>query len=354
MNCQQKKKNGEIEIFRLVFCLAVLFTHLGAFFGMGLFQRGAFAVEFFFLVSGYFMARTAERAEAVSFDDTISFLVRKVKSFLPYYVGAVIVHLIVFRIIICHTSLYNLLAGAAQLIPEALFLQMGGFATESIINIPAVWYLSTMLLSMLILYPFAVRFKKSYGIVFLILAIFGIGYLVRIHNGFIVVFRTKDCGLLYDGMLRGLCETALGAACYQMSKYISKTIVSSYKLFLTLIKYAGYIISVVYVFSGISNKYEPIVLIIMAGCLVLTASEVTYNIPYSKFTAFCGGFSLPLYLFHSVVLRCISSIRGTEKLSATETVFVVITILVMSFIFKCLCDIIMKLLKKKSDTDEVH
>lgn len=231
---------------------------------------------------------------------------------------------------------------------------MGGFATESILNIPAVWYLSAMLLSMLILYPLAVKFKNSYGVICLVLAIFGIGYLVRIHNGSIADFRTKDCGLLYYGMLRGLCETALGAACYQMSKYISKTIASSYKLFLTLIKYAGYIISVVYVFSGISNKYEPIVLIIMTGCLVLTASEVTYNIPYNKFTAFCGGFSLPLYLFHSVVLRCISSIRGTEKLSTAETVFVIITIVVMSFIFKCLCDLAMKLIKRKSGAAEVH
>ena len=350
MSCQQKKKNGEIEIFRLVFCLAVLFTHLGGFFGMGSFQRGAFAVEFFFLVSGYFMARTAERTETVSFDDTISFLVRKVKSFLPYYVGAVLIHLVVFRLILCHTSFYDLVTGAVQFIPEILFLQMGGFATESIINVPAVWYLSTMLLSMLILYPFAVRFKRSYGIVFLILAIFGIGYLVRIHNGFIVVFRTKDCGLLYDGMLRGLCETALGAVCYQFSRYITKKTYSSVqKILLTIAKYIGYLISVVYVFSSISSKYEPIVLIIMTGCLVLTASDVTYNIPFNKFTSFCGSLSLPLYLFHAVVLRCIVSVRGAEKLSAAETVIVVLMIMVLSLAFKYLCDLVMKLIKRRSN-----
>lgn len=349
MNCQQKKKNGEIEIFRLIFCLAVMFTHLSGFFGMGLFQRGAFAVEFFFLVSGYFMARTAERTETVSFDDTISFLVRKVKSFLPYYVGAVLIHLVVFRLILCHTSFYDLVTGAVQFIPEILFLQMGGFATESIINVPAVWYLSTMLLSMLILYPFTVKFKRSYGIVFLILAIFGIGYLVRIHNGFIVVYRTNDCGLLYDGMLRGLCETALGAVCYQLSRYIKqKTYSSVKKTLLTIAKYIGYLISVVYVFSSISNKYEPVVLIIMTGCLVLTASDVTYNIPFNKFTSFCGSLSLPLYLFHAVVLRCIVSVRGAEKLSAAETVIVVLMIMVLSLAFKYLCDLVMKLIKRRS------
>ena len=350
MNRQQKKKNGEIELFRLVFCLAVMCTHLSSFFKMGLFQRGAFAVEFFFLVSGFFMAKSAEHAQSVSFDDTISFLVRKVKGFFPYYVVAVIIHLVVFRIIICHTSLNDLLAGAAQLIPEALFLQMGGFATESIINIPAVWYLSAMLLSMLVLYPLAVKFKNSYGVICLVLAIFAIGYLVRIHNGSIVVFRTDDCGLLYDGMLRGLCETALGAVCYQFSRYITKKTYSSMqKLLMTIAKYIGYLISVAYVFSNISNKYEPIVLIIMTGCLVLTVSDVTYNIPFSKFTSFCGSLSLPLYLFHAVVLRCISSIRGAEKLSATETVIVVLMIMVLSLAFKYLCDLVMKLIKRGSN-----
>lgn len=219
MNCK-KEKNGEIEILRLVFCFAVMLCHLSSNFGMLQFKRGTFAVEFFFLVSGFFMARTAERTETVSFDDTIGFLSRKISTFLPYYIGAVLIHLVVFRLIICHTSLHNLLTGIIKLIPEFIFLQMGGFATESIINVPAVWYLSAMLLSMLILYPFAVKFKKSYGVVFLILAIFGIGYLVRKHNGYIVVFRTTDCGLLYDGMLRGLCETALGAVCYKFSEYI--------------------------------------------------------------------------------------------------------------------------------------
>lgn len=97
-------------MFRLVFCLAVMSTHLNSAFDMGLFQRGTFAVEYFFLVSGLFMAKSAERSQSVSFDDTISFLVRKLKGFFPYYVGAVIFYLVVFRIIICQTSLYDLLA----------------------------------------------------------------------------------------------------------------------------------------------------------------------------------------------------------------------------------------------------
>lgn len=114
------------------------------------------------------------------------------------------------------------------------------------------------------------------------------------------------------------------------------------KVLLTIAKYIGYLICVAYVFSSISNKYEPVVLIIMTCSFVLTVSDVTYNIPCNRFTSFCGRLSLPLYLFHSVVLRCIASICGAEKLSATQTLVVVLIIMVMSLAFKYLCDLVMK------------
>ena len=301
----QKKRNGEIELLRILFCLAVVGTHLNAYFKPEMFKEGVFAVEFFFLVSGYFMAKSAERAESLTFGDTMSFLSRKFKSFFPYYIVSVLIYFIVYRVILLHISLSETITGALYLIPEMMFLQMGGFATESVLNIPAVWYLSAMMISMLVLYPIAVRFRKSYGIIFLIGAIFGLGYLIRLHGGYIAVFRTTDAGLLYDGMLRGLCETALGAFCYQFSMFIKRDISKLKKILLTAVKYACYIVTLVFVFSNFGNKYQPVVLVILTCAFILTTSEIAYNIPYCKFVAFCGRFSLPLYLFHSVVFRCI-------------------------------------------------
>lgn len=249
------KRNCEIDFLRIIFCLAVVLTHFNAFFGFGLFNRGTFGVEFFFLVSGYFMARSAEKITDDNYTlNTLVFIKNKMMAFLPYYFGAVVVHFVVLRVFIEHRSLWDLGVHFVKLIPEAFFLQMGGFATDSILNIPAVWYLSAMILSMLVLFPLTIKFKKSYGIVFLVFAIFGLGYIVRQHNGYLYAFRTNDMGFFYDGMLRGLCEVALGAAFYQICGIITenaKSIPKRTKVMLTVLKYCG-LLPLVHLYSRVS------------------------------------------------------------------------------------------------------
>ena len=74
-------KNGEIELLRLIFCISVVFTHLNSFFNIGVFSRGTFGVEFFFLVSGYFMAKSAEKVVDNKYTyNTIWFIFKKIRS----------------------------------------------------------------------------------------------------------------------------------------------------------------------------------------------------------------------------------------------------------------------------------
>ncbi len=314
------KRNGEIEFFRIIFCIAVVLTHFNSYFKLGLFNRGTFGVEFFFLVSGYFMARSAEKIADDNYtQNTIVFIKNKMLTFMPYYIGAVIVHFVVLRVFIEHRSLWDLGVHIVKLIPESVFLQMGGFATESWVNVPAVWYLSAMLLSMLVLFPLTIKFKKSYGIIFLVFAIFGLGYIVRQHGGYLVAFRTNDMGFFYDGMLRALCEVGLGASFYQICGFITENaskeneINKQKKVLLTILKYCGYIAVSAFVFSSINNKYEPIALVVLSICFILTNSGYTYNIPYNSVIGWLGRFTLPLYLFHSVVFRCMTVAFGVDK-----------------------------------------
>lgn len=333
-------KNGEIEFFRLVFALSVVGVHLNGFFHLDLFQRGAFGVEFFFLVSGYFMARSAERTAELDMAAVCGFLKRKVFGFLPYYAGAVLIQLVALRICLQRVDLHWLVTNAVKFIPELLFLQMGGFATESAINVAAVWYLSALLLALLLLYPIAVRYKKTYGVIFLPLAIFSIGYLNRLHGGYLVVFRTQDSGLFYDGMLRAIGEVALGAACYQLGGCLrGKSLSRVEKIGLTLFKFAGYTAFAAYTFSSFSREYEAPMLILLTVCFLLTGSEITYNIPYNGVTAFCGAISLPLYLFHAVLLRCIVVFWDSGVPTTPQLLLIVLGILLFSLLCKSLCDL---------------
>ena len=68
--------NGQIELLRFLFCMAVLFFHAEKYFlgepsSLGgfkpyFFVHGAVGVEFFFVCSGFFMARSIKRSIARS------------------------------------------------------------------------------------------------------------------------------------------------------------------------------------------------------------------------------------------------------------------------------------------------
>ena len=58
------KKNSWIELYRFIFLLSILFLHFFSFFEIEPIPfRGAFfSVEFFFLVSGFFLGKSTEKA----------------------------------------------------------------------------------------------------------------------------------------------------------------------------------------------------------------------------------------------------------------------------------------------------
>ena len=66
-----KKRNGTLELMRFVFCLAILFYHIGKYTSgtpslkngvfLALFPHGAMGVEFFFLLTGVFLAQSLDK-----------------------------------------------------------------------------------------------------------------------------------------------------------------------------------------------------------------------------------------------------------------------------------------------------
>ena len=61
-----KKYNGALDFWKFVFCLVILVFHVGEVYGGKhgyLLEWGRYAVEMFFIVSGYFMCVSAAKAE---------------------------------------------------------------------------------------------------------------------------------------------------------------------------------------------------------------------------------------------------------------------------------------------------
>lgn len=100
---QKNKRNGKIELLRFIFCIFILFYHIGLpIYGRSdtpiigdhitFFSKGYLGVEFFFLVTGFLMARSAHKTNRTSNNsvgtDSLRFMKKKIWSIFPYHLVA--------------------------------------------------------------------------------------------------------------------------------------------------------------------------------------------------------------------------------------------------------------------------
>lgn len=209
----KNRRVGEIDVLRFIFSMIVLLRHGEYVVGSlksTLFPGGAFAVEFFFLVSGYLMMASIEKAaqteERISLRtigrETRGFLSRKIGSFYP----ELLISLVIGGILLTISQNWSLWQGLKLFrasAPEALLIERFGFNTTRL-N-PADWYLSTMVICMAILYPL-VRTRKNLmaELVLPLFSLFLLGVLcIKTHN----LRGPSDMFFFtYKGNLRGLAE----------------------------------------------------------------------------------------------------------------------------------------------------
>ncbi len=171
----KKIYNGVIDWWKLVFCTVILIMHVGEFFNEGfyLFEHGGYAVEFFFIVSGYFMCAHAMKQEPSGGlrnigRENIKFISGKIETVLPAYIYA---WLLAFAMYIYKTGIDVLKndgvrAFALKIVyalPNLLLLDMGGIKGTEILGVS--WYVSAMLIVMFITYPMLRKWGRNYCLI---------------------------------------------------------------------------------------------------------------------------------------------------------------------------------------------
>ena len=81
-----KRRNGEIDILRAVFAIIILIYHYHEIYqrSANYFTRGYLGVEFFFLVSGYYLAWNAQRRNTNVTNATVHYVFDKLLSIREY------------------------------------------------------------------------------------------------------------------------------------------------------------------------------------------------------------------------------------------------------------------------------
>ncbi|MBR3150037.1 MAG: acyltransferase [Eubacterium sp.] len=336
----KSKRIGEIEIWRFIFCIVIILYHCNTRIFMQLGRddyslawspRGYIGVEFFFMLSGYFMVsgimkmQEAKQSRGALY---VRYMWGKYISVFPYHIIAFMTIFIRQCIILKGFSLNLLLKN----LPEMFLVQRMGFRYYNLNSVE--WYLAAMLLAMAVILPLAMKFRDVYFKYLAPLsAILIYGWLIHengklgnIHvwtsAGFICVWRAV-AGLNL-GMFANQCVRALSK--YDFSK---KEQVTAH-----VIRFVLWGTVLVFAFLMYPKKYEVTLVLLMFLALVLTFVFTPKNSERlsSSFVMFLGKMSLPLYLNQMFVIKIVISL----DLGLSEG-WTVLVVLVSDFIISLPC-----------------
>lgn len=303
-------KNGKIELARFVFAIIIMLFHIGfdvlpsdfrIWGNITFFRLGWFAVEFFFVVSGFLMASSAFKQQEKSLclgKDTYHFLYKKIMAILPYHIIVFAVSY-VFLLIVKTKSFKSFWAVFFEAIPNFFLIQRSGLENLDVLGVE--WYISEMLIAMLVLYPLCVKYYERFTrIVAPALAIFIIGYLTKTTGG--LNGSTSWSVLFSKTFLRAFSEICAGIFTFEFCRNLKRLNFSKAdKVFLTILECFSYFMVVFFICYDFPRSYGGTFFIFVCLAVCLSFSGVTYGNEHfnNKVIYYLGSLSLPLYLCQS-------------------------------------------------------
>ena len=301
---QTKTRNGAIDFWKFVFSIMVVQFHSSNLTKIKTtpFVGAAIAVEFFFLVSGYLMAASISRYEEADIKvgrDSRKFMLHKIKGLCPEIFIAWGIGFVVQHIARKNVSLSSLVKDLMTGVWDMFFLRESGL--EGFKANPAAWYISAMLLAMLVLVPLFLKNRDVFLNVWApILAIATMGYLSK--NVGDLRGPTDWLGFCYKGWLRAVGELCMGAICFGICtrmKRISYTVLA--KILLTVMELFCYLGVIVWSYAHKGSRMDFVMLLLFAIGVVVTFSgqSLLSSIFNNSLVYFLGKISFPIYLAHN-------------------------------------------------------
>lgn len=348
-----QKRNGEIDFLRFLFSLVIVIHHFENNYLFSHFRNGYVAVEFFFIVSGYLMASHVHRMQhrpqswGEIANSTWSFVMKKVGSFFRYYVCVCVLSLVVRHIMIRHTSAESLLKALIASIPTFSLTFMGLNFHNMSLYIGNTWYLSAMLIGLVILYPILLRsFDFASKWLFPLAAMFLLAYL---YHQYTVDTWNEWTGLCYTGVLRAVADLAVGVSLFPLVSLLvekGKQLSKAGLMLVTVIKYACFALFTALAYGFFFDpKYVLHALLFCAIGIALSFSNVGYTIPDSKATRYLGKISLVIYIFHGFIRLVCKDLTGKAAVSAAEGLALAALSVVLSVLLMYVTDFLTRHIK---------
>lgn len=364
MDKRPSVRNGKIEFLRFLFCIIILLFH-GQKYLIGetplpkdirlvFFRHGAIGVEFFFLVSGYLMAktiyktRTADRENGMT-EQTLSknalmFIKKKYISILPQHLAAFVIVFIAY-VISNGFTVKEWILKAINSLPNLFLIEMSGLSFTNPNHIE--WYISSMLIAMAILYPFCYKYYYTFTrYAAPLISLLIVGYLI--YETKYLSGVTVWMGFSYKGMLRAVAEIALGTTAFEISRYMNQRTFSKAQRFaFTVLELSCLSGILIYCVTTFSSRYESYALIAIFVLVTLAFSGVSYGSRLfdNKLCYFLGNISLPVYLAQLAPIYVVPVFFPYSS-GMEQILYAVILTFVLTFVIMAMGNLTAKTFKK--------
>lgn len=328
-----KTYNPEVDILRLIFAIAVFLHHFNGIPNFTSFlPRGFLAVEFFFMISGYFMAHKLQSKDSPEVD---TFIFKKIAPIYPVVLVSTLIAFVLRLIPIAGLSLKGWLVSIPTSFFEVSMLWMQGLFVGRTYNTPS-WYISAMIIAMAVIYPLFKRYWNYFS---------GIGSLVLSLVCYSIIFNNSPKISSFRvfwfittlGVIRAIAGLSLGVFLYNCSLRVTRSfsITSIGNYIFMAIKLILLALICLYMWKGTVlkgvAKWDYVIVVFIFAFLFLVFSRWGSITILNKFDfRWCNSFSLYLYLNHYGIRHFLRD--ANLDLTKGQTLFVFLSGVVLSMV----------------------
>lgn len=313
-------KRNQIDFWRLLFMIAVCVLHSGALLTEGYstvyFSGGYIAVEFFFIVTGFYLAASVQRtnlgcqsiAERKLGSETLAFTVNRAKRMYPEFICGFIITL-VLNYVIWRPSIISQIGDLLKSGIYELFLLhvINPNADETIFSV--AWYISAVLVATFIIYP-CLRVFPDFFKNYISPILMGMYICFAGAGEDIVVGNLTTYGVVMGGTLRAVAEIAWGTFLFERVQDIRmrcavKEIRKVERAFWTAVEICSFLFVLAVSFAYGNSKWDFTHFILLSVAAVICLSEIDFRIPFvsDKMLRFCADFTFALYMTHRRIIN---------------------------------------------------
>lgn len=284
------QKNNAIEFYRFIFAVIIYLLHAKTVLSVNIFPFGYLSVEFFFILSGFLLAKHNTISSLNSERKILQYFYTKLKKIFPLHAFAWILMAII------SIKLYDV--SVIPIITTGLteFFLLEGFGFPKTLVNGVAWYLSAYFAGLYIIVHCQLYIKKELLLYFIapLTILMGYGYIIKNFNHLNVVAG-------YFLLLRGVSGLMLGYLSFFIFQNIKETKTTKKYYLCTIIEIVcGGLLLINCMGIYVNFMLFPF---ISALLIVSTFTENSIFAKYlnNKIIAFLGKISLAFYLNQNIV-----------------------------------------------------